>query len=105
DTLRGYVRDAELFKDHAGGGIALKGWRHSQLRQLKPRAGHWAFCGEGSCARAAWIGRGFGKGGAGGFCALCPCAPCTSWDVRTCACTPSSAAQAWNRLNRASALG
>ena len=23
DTLRGYVRDAELFKDHAGGRIAL----------------------------------------------------------------------------------
>jgi hypothetical protein len=23
DTLRGYVRDAELFKDHAGAGLAI----------------------------------------------------------------------------------
>jgi hypothetical protein len=81
----GYVRDAELFKDHAGAACSkgLAPVPQGQLRQPKRRMSDWAFCGDGSCARAAWMGRRFGKGGVR--------TSCTGWGG---AC--ASAAQAWN---------
>jgi hypothetical protein len=63
----------------------------SQLRQPKRRMSDWAFCGEGSCARAAWSGRRFGSGG---FCTICVRASCTGSSGRVGACAPSSTAQA-----------
>jgi hypothetical protein len=38
DTLRGYVRDAELFKDHAGAGLLI--WRVAARRGGGAHSGH-----------------------------------------------------------------
>ena len=57
DTLRGYVRDAFAFCDHAGAGLL---WGHRRIRGITRRVGFIAGPGIGKLDAADWFRRNSG---------------------------------------------